>query len=122
MGIVGMINILNIFVWDLGVIFLGILNFKILRFLKNFFNLGLKGAVEKYAGCFLVHLFLGGFFRLKSVKKCVCVVGLKIVLLLLKSVFINLGEGMSKLWRWVAAKHTTHTAVQAVRQHQKSGR
>ena len=30
-----------------------------------------------------------GFFRLKSVKKCVCVVGLKNALLLVKSVFIN---------------------------------
>ena len=45
--------------------------------------------------------------RLKSVKKCAFVVGLKIALLLLKSVFINLGEDMSKLWRWVAARHTT---------------
>ena len=45
--------------------------------------------------------------RLKSLKKCTFVVGLKIALLLLKSVFINLGEDMSKLWRWVAARHTT---------------
>ena len=45
--------------------------------------------------------------RLKSLKKCAFVVGLKIALLLLKSVFINLGEDMSKLWRWVAARHTT---------------
>ena len=36
-----------IFPWDLGVIFLGILTFKILRFQKNFFlNLGLKGVIE----------------------------------------------------------------------------
>ena len=34
-------------------------------------------------------------------------VGLKIALLLVKSVFINVGEGMSELRRQVAAKHTT---------------
>ena len=33
--------------------------------------------------------------------------GLKIALLLVKSVFINLGEGMSELWHWLAAKYTT---------------
>ena len=32
--------------------------------------------------------------------------GVKIALLLVKNVFINVGEGMSKLWCWVAAKHT----------------
>ena len=34
-------------------------------------------------------------------------VGLKNALLLAKSVFINVKKGMSKLWHWVAAKHTT---------------
>ena len=34
-------------------------------------------------------------------------VGLKNALLLVKSVFINVKKGMSELWRWVAAKHTT---------------
>ena len=34
-------------------------------------------------------------------------VGVKIALLLVKNVFINVGEGMSELWRWIAAKHTT---------------
>ena len=48
-----------------------------------------------------------GVFLLKSVKKCLCVMGLKIALLLVKSVFINLGEGMSELWHWLAAKYTT---------------
>ena len=33
--------------WDLGIIFLGIPNFAIC-------NLGLKGVIEKYEGCFLV--------------------------------------------------------------------
>ena len=51
--------------------------------------------------------FEGWGVRLKSLKKCAFVVGLKIALLLLKSVFINLEEDMSKLWRWVAARHTT---------------
>ena len=46
-----------IFAWDLGVSFLGILNFKILRFRIFFFNLGLKGVIEKFVGCFLVYLF-----------------------------------------------------------------
>ena len=49
----------------------------------------------------------GGRFRLKSVKKCVFVTVLKIALLPVKSVFINVKKGMSELWRWVAAKHTT---------------
>ena len=93
---------------------LGILNFKILRFLKiSFFNLGLKGKMCGLFPCIPIFFFLrggegGGWgVRLKSVKKCAFVVGLKIALLLLKSVFINLGEDMSKLWRWVAARHTT---------------
>ena len=50
---------------------------------------------------------LGSFFQLKSVKKCVCVVGLEIALLLVKSVFINVKKGISELWRWVVAKQTT---------------
>ena len=41
----------------------------------------------------------GRGFRLKSVKKCACVVGLRIALLLVKSVFINVKKGMSKLGR-----------------------
>ena len=51
-----------IFAWDLGVIFLCALNFKILRFPECFFNLGLKGVIEKCVGCFLLYLFLGVFF------------------------------------------------------------
>ena len=52
-----------IFAWDLGVIFLCVLNFKILRFQKIlFFNLVLKSVIEKVVGCFLVYLFLGFFF------------------------------------------------------------
>ena len=46
------------FTGDLGVTFLGILNFKILRF-SFFFSLGLKGVIEKCVGYFLVYLFLG---------------------------------------------------------------
>ena len=47
------------------------------------------------------------FFRHKSLKKCVCVVGLKIALLLVKTVFINVSKGMSELGLQVAAKHAT---------------
>ena len=46
-------------------------DFKISK--KFIFNLGLKSVIEKCAGCFLVYLFLGVFFRLKGVKKmCLC--------------------------------------------------
>ena len=48
-----------------------------------------------------------GFFSIKSVKKCACMVGLKIALLLVKNAFINVKKGMSELWRSVAARHTT---------------
>ena len=50
---------------------------------------------------------LRGVFLIKKCKKCVCVIALKIALLLMKSVFINVGGGISELSRWVAAKHTT---------------
>ena len=53
----------------------------------------------------------GGGVRLKSVKKCVCVIVLKIALLPVKSVFINVKKGMSELWCWLAAKHTTSTNI-----------
>ena len=39
------------------------------------------------------------FRRFFLLKKCVCVMGLKIVLLLVKDVFINVREGISKLGR-----------------------
>ena len=41
--------------------------------------------------------FLGVFFIKNCKKKCVCVVVLKIVLLLVKSVFIIVWEGISEL-------------------------
>ena len=100
-----------IFAWNLGVIFLGIPSFKILRLQKKF-NLKFYCGIEKCVGCFLVYLFLGGFFWLKSVKKCACVVALKIALLLVKNMFINVGEVMSELGRWAAAKHTTPILVE----------
>ena len=84
--------------------FLGILNF------KNFFflNLGLKGVTEKCRLFPCIPIFRG-FFRLKSVKKmCLCDV-IKTALLFMKSIFINVKKGMSKLGRWLAAKHTTKT-------------
>ena len=59
-----------IFTWDLGVIFLCVLNFKILRFGNFFFLvLGLKDVIEKCVACFLVYLFLGSFFFIKMSKK-----------------------------------------------------
>ena len=42
---------------------------------------------------------LGAFVQLKSAKKCVCVIVLKIALLPVKSAFINVKKGMCKLWR-----------------------
>ena len=50
------------FAGDLGVTFLGILDFKILRFSFFFFSLDLKGVIEKCVGYFLVYLFLGCLF------------------------------------------------------------
>ena len=88
------------FAWNLGVIFLGILNFKILRFRRKkifFFKFKFQGFIEKCVGCFLVYLFLGGFFWLKSVKKCVCVLVLKITLLFVKIYFLSVKKGMSEL-------------------------
>ena len=90
-------------------------NFKILKFRFSFFlNLGLKGVIEKCVGCFLVYLFLGVFFRLKSVKKCVYVVNLKNAVLPVKSVFINVKKGISELWFWLALIHTTKVSKSIV--------
>ena len=49
--------------------------------------------MEKCVGCFLVYLFLGGFFRLKTVKKCVRVLVLKIAFLLVKNVCFGVKKG-----------------------------
>ena len=63
-----------IFVWDLGVIFLGIPSFKILRFQKFFcFKFEVLGCHKIGVGCFLVYLFLGVFFvDWKCKKMCLC--------------------------------------------------
>ena len=53
------------FAWDLGVIFLSVLNCAIGGFSNNF--LGLKGVMEKCVGCFLVYLFLRVLFCFKKV-------------------------------------------------------
>ena len=53
------------FAWDLGVIFLSVLNCAIGGFSNNF--LGLKGVMEKCVGCFLVYLFLRVLFFLKKI-------------------------------------------------------
>ena len=39
-----------------------------------------------------------GVFLLKSLKKCVCVVALKIALLLVKNLFFDVKKGMSEFW------------------------
>ena len=36
-------------------------------------------------------------------------INLKNAMLLMKSVFINVKKGMSELWHWLAAKHTTES-------------
>ena len=49
---------------------------------------------------------LGVSFRLESVKKkkkCVCVINLKNAMLPMRSVFINVKKGISKLGCWLAA-------------------
>ena len=40
-----------------------------------------------------------GVFLVKSVKKCVCVLALKIALLLVNNLFFGVKKGMSELWR-----------------------
>ena len=54
-----------------------------------------------------IPIFRGFYIKKTFKKKCVCVVGLKIALLLVKNVFINMKNGMSELSCWVAAKQTT---------------
>ena len=53
-----------------------------------------------------IPIFRGFYIKKTFKKKCVCVVGLKIALLLVKNVFINLREGISEFSRWLAAEHT----------------
>ena len=56
--------------WDLGVIRES--------WKKNFFfNLGLKGVIEKCSGCFLAYLFLRGFLIKKGAMSGVCVIALR---------------------------------------------
>ena len=95
-----------IFPWDLGVIFLGIPIFKILRFRKiKFFKIRNLRCHRKMCGLFpCIPIFF--FFRLKSVKKWACVIMLKIALLHVKSVFFGLNDGISKKAAQVAPKHT----------------
>ena len=53
-----------------------------------------------------------GVFLLKSVKKCVCVLVLKITLLLVENVkCFGVKKGMSEFWHQVVAKHTTANPV-----------
>ena len=47
-------------------------------------------------GLFLCIPIFRDFFLLKSVKKCTCVIMLKIALLLVKNMFFGLNEGISK--------------------------
>ena len=48
------------------------------------------------------------FFKLKSAKKCVCVIRLKIILLLVKNIFFGLNGGISELVAQVAQKPTAN--------------
>ena len=48
------------------------------------------------------------FILLKSVKKCACVIMLKIALLLVKNVFFGLNEGINEKVAWIAQKHTAN--------------
>ena len=101
-----------IFAWDLGAIFLGIPSFKILRFQRKFFlNLGFKVS-QKNVQVVSLYTFFQEFFLLKIVKKCVCVVGLKIAMLFVKNVFIN--EDISKLGCWVTVKNTTNGEISSL--------
>ena len=70
-----------------------------------FFLIQVLRSRRKMCRLFPCILIFKGFF-IKSVKKCVCVVELKIALLLLKNVFINVGKDISKLGRQIAAKRT----------------
>ena len=91
------------FAWDLGVIFLGIPSFKILRFRKSFFlKIQILRCYRKMCWLFPCIPISGGFFWLKSVKKCVCVLVSKIALLLVKNVWFGVKKGISELGCYVA--------------------
>ena len=45
-----------------------------------------------------IPIFRGFFFLLKSVKKCVCMFGLKMPLLLVKNLFFVVKKSMSEFW------------------------
>ena len=51
---------------------------------------------------------------------CLCG-GIKIALLIMKSVFIIVGEGMFELWRWVAAEHTNDIIMKSSEGSQNFG-
>ena len=52
-----------------------------------------------------------GFFWLKSVKKCVYVIMLKIALLLVKNLCFGVKKGISELLHQVAARHTANACL-----------
>ena len=87
-----------IIAWNLGVIFLGIPGFKIWRFQKKkFLSIWVLRSHRKMCRLFpCIPIFRGAFLS-KSVKKCVCVMGLKIALLLVKNVCFGVKKGMSKM-------------------------
>ena len=66
--------------------------------------------MRKWFPCITIFRERGGRF-IKGVKKCICVIVLKIALLLVKNVFIIVKKRMSELWRWVVAKHTTFIEI-----------
>ena len=64
---------------------------------------GLEGAIEKYADCFLVYLFLGSFL----LKTGVCVITIKNALLPHFYVLLWLRRVCVNMESWVAAKDIT---------------
>ena len=68
--------------------------------------------MEKCVGCFLVYLFLGRFFLLKSVKNCDDVIDLENTLLPRVSVFFKCGEEYKQIVGLVSPKTCYSQAVE----------
>ena len=91
---------------DLGIIFLGLPNFKILGFRKkNVFLIQTLKFYRKMCGLFPFVPIFKGLFDQKVRKKCVCTVLLKIAFLLVGNVFLQFEKSISEKVRWVAQKH-----------------
>ena len=82
---------------------ISILSYAVLK-KKFFLNLGLKGAIEKCAGCFLVYLLLRVSFLLKGCNKQGVCGSFKNTLLLLKSLLLLLWKGIIENLGWYHRK------------------